>query len=240
MSRFQSYLFVGNEASRRKATSLLAKSLGINLKKPSVDIYLVSPQKPLPAHSGLSTSGSKTGRQGHLTIDQIRQQKKHIFQKPIHFSFKFVIVEQAQLLTDEAQNALLKILEEPPKQAIIVLEATDEKRLLPTIRSRVLIQHVFDHHQTTMSDPSILETENTTALLEKISDITNPLEWLNDQILIIHKTLLTTLANPKAQTSPKHLAEIIEKCIRTKEMIEANVNPRFALFNLIFSLRPNV
>jgi hypothetical protein len=229
MSRFQSYLFVGDEAPRRKATLVLAKSLGINLKKPSVDIYLISLQKPLPA-----------GRQGHLSIDQIRQLKKHIFQKPIHFSFKFVIVEQAQLLTDEAQNALLKILEEPPKQAIIVLEATDEKRLLPTIRSRVLIKHVFDHHQTTTSGPSILETENTTALLEKITDIENPTLWLNNQILIIHKTLLTTLANPKAQTSPKHLAEIIEKCIRTKEMIEANVNPKFALFNLIFSLRPNV
>lgn len=226
MSQFQSYLIVGDEISRRTATLALAKTLGINPKKPSVDFYLISPQKPLPA-----------GRQGHLSIDQIRQLKKHIFQKPLHFPYKFVIIEKAQALTDEAQNALLKILEEPPKQAIIVMETADEKRLLPTIRSRVLIKHVFNHQEIATSDLSILEVENTIKLLEEITEIENPSEWLNNQILIIHKTLLQTLEDRKLQNSPKYLAEIIEKCASTKEMIETNVNPRFALANLIFSLK---
>jgi len=235
MSRFQSYLFVGDETPRRKATLVLAKSLDINLKKPSVDIYLVSPQKPLPARP----AGGSAGRQGYLSIDQIRQLKNHIFQKPIHLPFKFVIIEQAQLLTDEAQNALLKILEEPPKQAMIVLEAADEKGLLPTIRSRVLTKHVFELRKNAILEPSILDEEDMFKLLEKITDVKNPSDWLNNQILTIYDALLQSLGKPKSQNSPKYLAEIIEKCIRTKEMIQANVNPRFALFNLIFSLRLN-
>ncbi len=48
-----------------------------------------------------------------------------------------VIIEDAQLLTIEAQNALLKTLEEPPKGTLLILTATHEQALLPTIRSRV-------------------------------------------------------------------------------------------------------
>ncbi len=48
-----------------------------------------------------------------------------------------VIIEDAQLLTIEAQNALLKTLEEPPAGTIIVLTATSTESVLPTIQSRV-------------------------------------------------------------------------------------------------------
>jgi DNA polymerase-3 subunit delta' len=49
---------------------------------------------------------------------------------------RIVIIEQAQSLTIEAQNALLKLLEEPPMGTIIILTVDNEQNLLPTIRSR--------------------------------------------------------------------------------------------------------
>ena len=49
---------------------------------------------------------------------------------------RVAIVEQAHRLNDDAQNALLKLLEEPPAGVTIVLCADDEERLLPTVRSR--------------------------------------------------------------------------------------------------------
>jgi hypothetical protein len=49
---------------------------------------------------------------------------------------RYIIIEDAHLLTKEAQNALLKTLEEPPEGSIIVLTAAHEQALLPTIRSR--------------------------------------------------------------------------------------------------------
>ena len=50
--------------------------------------------------------------------------------------YRFWIIDEAQRLTEEAQNALLKTLEEPPASLIIILVAQPEGRLLPTVVSR--------------------------------------------------------------------------------------------------------
>lgn len=50
-----------------------------------------------------------------------------------------VIIEDAEALTLEAQNALLKTLEEPPQASLIVLSASHEQSLLPTVRSRAQV-----------------------------------------------------------------------------------------------------
>jgi DNA polymerase-3 subunit delta' len=52
---------------------------------------------------------------------------------------RVIIIEDAHLLTTEAQNALLKTLEEPPEGTIIILTANHEQTVLPTIRSRVQV-----------------------------------------------------------------------------------------------------
>ena len=55
---------------------------------------------------------------------------------PVEGGARVVIFEQAHRLNDDAQNALLKMLEEPPAGVTIVLCADDEECLLPTVRSR--------------------------------------------------------------------------------------------------------
>jgi DNA polymerase-3 subunit delta' len=55
---------------------------------------------------------------------------------PVEDGPRVAIVEQAHRLNEDAQNALLKMLEEPPLGVTIVLCADDEERLLPTVRSR--------------------------------------------------------------------------------------------------------
>jgi DNA polymerase III delta prime subunit len=49
---------------------------------------------------------------------------------------RVVIIDQADVLTVEAQNALLKLIEEPPRKTTFVLVAAQLERLLPTVRSR--------------------------------------------------------------------------------------------------------
>ena len=63
------------------------------------------------------------------------------FIKPYKGPFKIYIVERAESMTVEAQNALLKILEEPPAYIVIILLSTDEESLLDTVRSRCVIFH---------------------------------------------------------------------------------------------------
>ncbi len=55
---------------------------------------------------------------------------------PVEGGARVAVVEQAQRMNEDAQNALLKTLEEPPPGVTIVLCADDEDRLLPTVRSR--------------------------------------------------------------------------------------------------------
>ena len=55
---------------------------------------------------------------------------------------RIAVIEDAHLLTTEAQNALLKLLEEPPADTAIILTASSTEALLPTIRSRVQVLHM--------------------------------------------------------------------------------------------------
>lgn len=55
-------------------------------------------------------------------------------------AWRLIAIEHTELLTPEAQNAILKLLEEPPQDTIFLLSATTEQALLPTIQSRV--QHI--------------------------------------------------------------------------------------------------
>ncbi len=74
---------------------------------------------------------------GLVSVDDIREQiVSDISIKPYSSSHKIYIVNDAQTMNEQAQNALLKTLEEPPEYGIIFLLATGEDAFLPTIRSR--------------------------------------------------------------------------------------------------------
>lgn len=56
--------------------------------------------------------------------------------KPVNMQNKIFIINNLDVSTEEAQNKLLKVLEEPPKNVYFLIGATNETRVLPTIRSR--------------------------------------------------------------------------------------------------------
>jgi len=70
-----------------------------------------------------------------IKIAQIRKLQTDIIVKP-HKKYKIYIINQAESMTIEAQNALLKTLEEPPEYAIIILITSNKEALLDTIKSR--------------------------------------------------------------------------------------------------------
>ena len=76
-----------------------------------------------------------------IKIGQIRELQKRIQEKPIISSKKVYIIDNADLMTKEAQNCLLKTLEEPPEFAIIILIGSNENAFLTTIKSRCTILH---------------------------------------------------------------------------------------------------
>ena len=70
-----------------------------------------------------------------IKIAQIRELQSDIIVKP-HNKYKIYVINYSEKMTVEAQNALLKTLEEPPEYAIIILITNNKESLLPTIRSR--------------------------------------------------------------------------------------------------------
>lgn len=70
-----------------------------------------------------------------IKIAQIRNLQSDIVIKP-HKKYKIYIIDKAEKMTVEAQNALLKTLEEPPEYAIIILVTNNKESLIPTIKSR--------------------------------------------------------------------------------------------------------
>ena len=71
-----------------------------------------------------------------IKIGQIRLLQEKIAEKPIISNHKVYIINNSDLMTTEAQNCLLKTLEEPPEYAIIILVLSNENKLLNTIKSR--------------------------------------------------------------------------------------------------------
>ena len=75
-------------------------------------------------------------QKGTLRIDQIRNLLGTLAMKPFSAEHRVVIIDEAQALTPGAGNALLKVLEEPPPDTIIILINVQKSDLLPTIVSR--------------------------------------------------------------------------------------------------------
>lgn len=72
-----------------------------------------------------------------ISVDDVRRQiNQDIDVKPYSSKYKIYIVDEAEKMNVQAQNALLKTIEEPPAYAVILLLTTNADAFLPTIRSR--------------------------------------------------------------------------------------------------------
>ncbi|HJB29672.1 MAG TPA: DNA polymerase III subunit delta' [Candidatus Blautia faecavium] len=132
-----SYIFTGEPGSGKK---LLAATFAMTLQceergtepcqkcdsckkaigKNHPDIIMVNHEKP-----------------GTISIDEIRDQViNDVAIKPYCSPYKIYIVADAEMMTIQAQNALLKTIEEPPEYAVIMLLTSNADSLLPTIQSR--------------------------------------------------------------------------------------------------------
>ena len=77
---------------------------------------------------------------GTISVDDIRTQVGDtVMIKPYQGPYKVYIIDHAELMTQQAQNALLKTLEEPPEYVVFLLLTENAEALLPTINSRCVM-----------------------------------------------------------------------------------------------------
>lgn len=77
-----------------------------------------------------------TGDKKSIGVDKIREISADVFIKPFEGDSKVYIIADGGALTEEAQNAMLKILEEPPEYAVFIIITASAQVLLPTVLSR--------------------------------------------------------------------------------------------------------
>ena len=82
---------------------------------------------------------SGQGQKPVIPVDAIRGITDWMVIRPLYSRRKTCIIAQADRMTEQAQNALLKTLEEPPDYGIIILTASNPENLLETVRSRCVV-----------------------------------------------------------------------------------------------------
>jgi len=100
-----------------------------------------------------------------MTIEDVRMWQKQMIFMPVASKLSAGIIEDADALTIEAQNALLKTLEEPPSHAVLFLEAQSTAPLLATVLSRCQILTIAETQKNDQDDQSHILTT-----LEMLSD----------------------------------------------------------------------
>ncbi|OGN03554.1 MAG: hypothetical protein A3A98_02310 [Candidatus Staskawiczbacteria bacterium RIFCSPLOWO2_01_FULL_40_39] len=117
------YLFTGPDSTGKKifVESICVLLTGRNFEN-NPDLKFIKPD-------------AKEGKH-RIDIESIRDLKSFMFLKPHSSEYKLAIVEDAETISDAAANAMLKILEEPPKHSVIILISPRPRQLPATILSR--------------------------------------------------------------------------------------------------------
>lgn len=187
-----------------------------------------------------------------IGIEQIRGLKTWATLKPFQTTFKVVLIKKAQNLTVEAQNAMLKLLEEPPEATVIVLTVDDAKNLLSTVVSRctqIFNSHppaggsifnefpIFNSKKTFRSSPPPSSPYLSPNLIDRFQFAEElagqgretATQTLSDWIKNLHNKL-------HQEKNPSQITQTIKDIEATRRAVLKNANARLALENLMLKI----
>lgn len=176
-----------------------------------------------------------------MGIEDVRNIQKAILLKPFRGKTKAVVIDTYEDITLEAQNALLKILEEPPANTIIVITTAKKELLLPTIISRCKVI-ILQEKKIKLVESDLSEFEKTLSILlngktgDKLriaQDITrdkgDAALWLEKMAIFVRKEL--------AQNNNIKYLNFLKELQKTYKVIKStNVSHRTSLENLFLSV----
>jgi len=171
------FLFTGQYGSgkttmARIVTAMLNCEKGITLEPCGECIYCKKIQ------NGSSIDIQEIDAATNRGIDRIRALKEFARYGTSEMRFKVIILDESHQLTEEANNSLLKLLEEPPSNMYIFMCTTEPRQILPTIHSRcqrydfkkLLPAQIFMHIKGICDKENMKYEEESLRIISKISN----------------------------------------------------------------------
>lgn len=179
---------------------------------------------------------------GSLGIEEVRKLQKQALFKPYQSPQKAIILFTAEALTPQAQNALLKTLEEPPAQTLIYLISEDQEAFLPTILSRCTIISL-QSKTTALGDEHALEQTLEALFTGSVGDRLYQAQLIGTKDLaapwLVHAStyLREQLLTNQLPRENEVLIAILEAFQEAYTVITStNVSPRLTMENLFLTL----
>ncbi len=193
-----------------------------------------------------------------IKIEEVRKLQQSLSLKPYSSSFKVALIHEAEKLTLPAQHALLKTLEEPPENSIILLTSNNENLLLPTILSRCQLMKISKKiinlaQIKTSEDPSLMEeiftiikaTPGERILIAegKCPSKEEAVNFCQKQalgwhFLLLSKNDLLNLNSQKAKITPlsnRQIVNVLKNLQESLLLLKTNTNPKLIVENLLIS-----
>ena len=163
------------------------------------------------SHPDIAVYGGKGGSRS-FHVEEVRQIRDSAAVMPNEAQAKVYILDGADHMTEQAQNALLKVLEEPPSYVIFLLTCGAASSLLPTVRSRAQIFRVQkeDNPQTEESEAFLLAESMAKAVPSA-----------REYDLVSASQAAGYLAQ---RLTRKKLMALLEAVLEAQAMLERNVN----------------
>ena len=145
----QSYLVAGTRGTGKTTTArILAKAVNCTCSEPGVDLPCGECANCRAITEGRFLDVVELDAASNNGVESLRQITESVQYPPTVGKYKVYIIDEAHMLTDSAENAFLKTLEEPPAHVIFILATTNPEKIKATIKSRCLtlnFRHVSEN-----------------------------------------------------------------------------------------------
>jgi DNA polymerase III delta prime subunit len=176
-----------------------------------------------------------------LKIAEVREVISWCALKPYEGPWKVVIVEGAERLTVDAQNAFLKTLEEPPAQTLFCLLVESTDNLLETIRSRAFHIRMSPDEAVPeeLRPPEGVGQKKWEDLLEDYQSASRfeTLVFMDELMAYFRDLLKESAAKPEIKAYRQEWLRAIALFYETKDALDANANQKLALTRLAMHLK---
>lgn len=247
------YLFAGSRGTGKTSTArILAKSLNcLSVEQPTI-----KPCGECSSCKSIERSNSidvtEIDAASHNGVDHARELVELSHLAPSQVRYKIFIIDECHCLTSAAQNALLKLIEEPPARTVFILCTTELHKVLPTIASRCQLFNFKSLSQTTVVEhlDRIATTEKINITPEAIDAIAksslgslrDSLQLLSQLQVLQQQITLDVVVEAVGGISPQELwklmvnlvkEDVLNVLVTARNLIQTGKSPELILKDLL-------